>query len=186
MSLVVVRHAEPQVSSADDPRLWPLSKAGRAAARRLVDQLPRTGLWLSSTECKARETLQYAAEGDVAVTEDPRFDEVHRDEPFDSEFRARRRAWVEGRLDERHAGWESPKEAAERFELAVHEYAEAADTLVIATHGMVLTAWLVHAQGRLSLPEAGSFWEHLRFPDVIEVGREGRGRPSPGTGVVGP
>ena len=94
MSLIVERHAEPQVSPADDPRLWPLSKAGRAAARRLVDQLPRTGLWVSSTECKARETLQYAAEGDVAVTEDPRFDEVQQSRP---PARGRGRSPVRGR-----------------------------------------------------------------------------------------
>ncbi len=75
-----------------------------------------------------------------------------------------------GRLDEGHAGWESPQEAAERFELAVREYAADAGALVVATHGMVLTAWLVHGRQRLAPGKAAAFWERMRFPDVIRVG----------------
>lgn len=166
---MLVRHAEPAVSPRDDPRLWPLSTAGRQAASQLRRRLPRAGRWVSSSERKAYETLFYAGHGSIPVAEDPRFDEVRRDEPFDSEFKARRRAWVEGQLDDRHTGWESPVEAAERFDLAVREHTADADALVVATHGMVLTAWLVHERQWLALGEAGAFWERMRFPDVIRV-----------------
>lgn len=169
MTLVLVRHAEPEVSPLDDPRSWPLSTTGREAASQLHDRLPDAGRWFSSTERKAYETLLYAGGSSVRVDQDPRFDEVGRDEPFDSEFKTRRRAWVEGHLDERHAGWESPQEAAERFDLALREYANATEALVVATHGMVLTAWLVHGLRSLSELEAGSFWEQMRFPDVVRV-----------------
>ncbi len=64
-------------------------------------------------------------------------------------------------------GWESPEEAVERLTFAVREYAAEADALVVATHGLVLTAWLVHGRRWLAPGEAGTFWEQMRFPDVI-------------------
>lgn len=94
-------------------------------------------------------------------------------EPFDDAFRARRRAWVEGRLDSRHVDWETPLEAAERFDAAITEHARHAATLVIGTHGMALTAWLVHARGAVAEQEAGAFWAALAFPEVIKVEDEG-------------
>lgn len=169
MTLLVVRHAEPAVSPSVDPSMWPLSEAGRDAASHLSQSLPRAGRWVSSMERKAYETLLYAGHSGVAVTKDSRFDEVRRDEPFDDDFRARRRAWVAGRLDARHSGWETPQDAAERFEDAVCHHCADAECLVVGTHGMVLTAWLVHARRQLEPSEAGSFWEQLRLPDIIRV-----------------
>jgi len=114
--------------------------------------------------------LLLAGHSSVAVTQDSRFDEVRREEPFDDGFKARRRAWVEGRLDVRHSGWESPQDAAERFEVAVREHSADAECLVVGTHGMVLTAWLVHARQQLEASDAGSFWERMTFPDIVRVG----------------
>lgn len=151
---------------AVDPSMWALSEAGRRAAKQLSQCLPRAGRWVSSTERKAYETLLCAGRSSI-VTKDSRFDEVRRTEPFDDDFKARRRAWVEGRLDVRHRGWESPPEAAERFELGVREHFADNEDLVVGTHGMVLTAWLVHARRRLEATEAGPFWEQLGLPDVI-------------------
>ena len=102
MRILLVRHAEPQASAAAAPEQWPLSAAGRIAATRLMGRLPTTGRWVTSTEVKAYETLLCARSDEaVPITQDARFDEV-RVEPFDDAFRARRRAWVEGRLDLRH------------------------------------------------------------------------------------
>lgn len=95
MTLVLVRHAEPAVSPREDPRLWPLSPIGREAASQLHDRLPRTSRWISSTERKAYETLFCAGHSGIAVAQDRRFDEVRRDEPFDSDSNTRRRAWVQ-------------------------------------------------------------------------------------------
>ncbi len=120
-------------------------------------------------ERKAYETLLCAGHCRVTVTKDSRFDEVRRDEPFDDGYRDRRRAWIEARIDARHSGWESPQEAAERFELGVREHLADNECLVVGSHGMVLTAWLVHARHRLDPTEAGKFWEQLSFPDIIRV-----------------
>jgi broad specificity phosphatase PhoE len=78
-------------------------------------------------------------------------------------------AWVEGRLDDQHENWETGREAARRFDAAVRAYAQSGERVVIASHGMVITAWLV-AQGRVEAgSDAGRFWQSLRFPDVIDV-----------------
>lgn len=45
------------------------------------------------------------------------------------------------------------------------------DDLVLATHGMVTTAWLVGAGLLGAGEEAGRFWENLQFPDLITVER---------------
>lgn len=169
MTVLLVRHAEPEVVPGLDPRRWALSKAGRIAAAHLGPRLPSHGVWVSSTETKAYQTLSYAAGADVEIAQDSGFDEVRREEPFDEGFRARRLAWVAGRLDQRHAGWETPTEVAARFDRAVTAHATPSAPLVIASHGMALTAWLVHARGQVPQREAARFWEALAFPDVIDI-----------------
>jgi len=169
MTIHLVRHAEPKVVPSVDSRHWRLSEAGRMAATGLGPRLPRDAVWVSSTEPKAHETLRCAADPDIAVALDAGFDEVHREEAFDPDFRARRLAWVEGRLDERHEGWETPAEVAVRFERAVGVHTARGDALVVGSHGMALTAWLVHARGVVSPHDAGRFWQALAFPDVIDV-----------------
>lgn len=100
---------------------------------------------------------------------DARFNEVQRDEPFDDGFRSRRRAWVEGKPDGRHTGWETPLDAASRFDDAVRAFAERGAPLIIGSHGMIITAWLVHRARVRPGAEAGRFWAALAFPDLVEV-----------------
>lgn len=124
---------------------------------------------MSSTETKAHETLLCAGGRDVTVAQDPGFDEVRRYEPFDGDYEARRTAWVEGRLDERHEGWETPDVTAQRFDSAVAARAASGAPLVIASHGMAMTAWLVHSRHVIAPDHAARFWRALAFLDVIEV-----------------
>lgn len=167
---MLVRHAEPQVSALVDPQEWSLSGVGRSAAEGLRDRLPSRGLWVTSTAVKAYETLLHARRaGSPSVTQGARLNEVRTVEPFDDDFRARRLAWFEGRLDDRHTGWETAREAAARFDAAVAEHSSMGAPLVIGSHGMVLTAWLVHGRGSVDEQAAGTFWEAMTFPDVIEV-----------------
>jgi broad specificity phosphatase PhoE len=123
---------------------------------------------VASSELKAYQTLQCAGPS-VRVLQDARFDEVRRVEPFDYDFRTRRRAWVEGRLGEWHRGWETPLEAAARFDEAVTDHTASSPTLVVGSHGMVLTAWLVHARGVVDVKDAGAFWAALDLPGVIDL-----------------
>lgn len=162
----LVRHAAPTARSDVDPAKWPLSKSGRTAAGRLAPSLPPAAFLLSSTEVKAIETLTLAS-GSRPVA-DERFCEVRRPgEPFDDDVISRRRAWVEACLDERHAGWETPGQAAARFADGVHAYPH--HDLVVATHGMVMTAWLVSIGALLEGTPAAERWAALQFPDLVVV-----------------
>lgn len=175
--LILVRHAMPVVAADVATEEWPLTPEGCAAAAALGARLPGAAVWVSSTEQKAVETLAHARgdrEGDLLA--DPRFGEVRRPgEPFGGDFRERRRAWVEGRLDARHDGWELPEEAAERFGAGVAAHAGSLP-LVVVSHGMVMTAWMV-ATGRLARgAAAGEWWARLAFPDLVRVDGSAPGR----------
>lgn len=72
-----------------------------------------------------------------------------------------------GRLDERHTGWETHAQAADGFDEGIRT-APPGD-LIIATHGMCLTAWMVHRGLVETGDEAIRFWEALTLLDVIRI-----------------
>lgn len=177
-TVIIIRHAMPVVSADRPAADWPLSAAGRRAAAELAPELPDDAVWAASTERKAVETVSVAAGVDHdRLRRDRRFDEVRRPgEPFDDDVRDRRRAWIEGRTDERHRGWESVSRAARRFDAAVAELTVDGSTIVIGSHGMVITAWLI-SRGVVPAGErAGAFWAGLRFPDLLEISIDDGGR----------
>lgn len=162
-----LRHAMPQVNETQPPGDWVLSPAGIAAAVALrVDGSAATAV--SSPERKAVQTVAHALSlPESAVATDSAFREIDRVEQVHADFRDTRRAWIAGLLDERHEGWETPDAAAQRF----HEglLGHPAEHLIVSTHGMVLTAWLL-AQGLIErADDAVVFWDALRLPDVLEV-----------------
>jgi len=166
--ITFLRHAMPEVESGVGPEGWRLSGPGAAAAAALQIATSGSTRALSSPELKARQTTALALGSPLeAIVTDARFREVDREERVHDGFRDARRVWVAGRLDRRHRRWEAPKAAAQRF----HEglLAHAAEHLVVGTHGMVLTAWMVD-QGLITPgDEAVAFWEALALPDVIEL-----------------
>lgn len=161
-----MRHAMPELTPALGPEEWSLSAEGRLAARALQTRLPHLCHRVASRERKAQQTLELALPGECAI--DGRLDEVRRPvEAFGSDVRPCRKAWISGALDARHAGWETPAAAAYRFDRAIRHapYGE----VVVATHGMILTAWLISI-GVLEAGEAAAqFWDQLAFPDVVVV-----------------
>jgi broad specificity phosphatase PhoE len=169
MSLWLVRHAMPahgpEVAAAE----WELSEEGRQAAESIRSILPAGALLISSTEPKARQTLEPA--GDVIT--DARVCEVQRDEAYSDDYRSARQAYVTG---PDHPGWEARAAVTARFGSAVRHWSARAGSrpLVIASHGMALTLWMSAA---LAIADPAHFWAGLRFPDVLEV--------DPATGYVG-
>lgn len=174
-TLILLRHAQPEVSARVAPREWPLSAAGRRAAGRLVGRIPPDAVLASSAEVKAVQTLAIAAGvGADDLRLDLRFGEVHRPgEPFDDAVVDRRRAWIEGRLDDRHRGWESQQEAAGRFAAGID--AIDAEAIVVASHGMIIISWLVAIGAVASGRSAGDRWSALGFPELIDVSPSGLG-----------
>lgn len=163
--LTLLRHAMPEVDASAPPGDWHLSTEGATAA---ADLSIRGTVAVSSPERKALQTTALATGiSRDAIVQDARFREVDRDEQLHAGFRDARRAWIADRLDERHDGWETPEAVAQRF----HEglLAHPAEHLVVGTHGMALTAWMA-AQGLVDPgKDAVSFWETLRFPEVIQL-----------------
>lgn len=159
----------PDVEATVDPAAWVLSADGQVAARATTIANIGDSLLLASTEVKALQTVALMAECAVGdVTADPDFGEVRRGEPFDAHFRQRRRAWVGGDADHRHAGWETFAEAGARFDAALGRYR---GDLVVGTHGMILTAWLVRIGHVPPGESAARFWESLGLPDVVTIER---------------
>jgi 2,3-bisphosphoglycerate-dependent phosphoglycerate mutase len=158
VTLILVRHALPAVDPSTPPSQWPLSSDGRAAAALLP--LPPSADLVASTEPKAVETLSSFGH----VVQDSRFGEIHREgEPFDGNFRELRLAYMEGAA---HPLWEPHADAVARFDAAISSHSVPGRTLVVGTHGMVLTVWLT---ARIGLLSPGSFWSDLRFPDALHV-----------------
>lgn len=146
MTLFLVRHAMPVATASTSPASWSLSE-----------------------EAKAIETVAVAAGVDATqVGRHPGLGEVNRPgDPFDEQHRARRLSWVQGALDVRHVGWETRAEAAERFQDALDQLITD-QHLVVGSHGMVMTAWLVET-GRVTETEAGEYWLGLGLPDLVEI-----------------
>ena len=113
---------------------------------------------VSSTERKAWQTLGGAS----AVILDPRLCEVGRP----------RERWTEDSLEVRaqyvsgthHRGWEAHVDVVQRFRSALAQYRHSGRPVVVETHGMAMTTWLV-GEGALASSEAARFWRDLRLPD---------------------
>lgn len=171
MELFLVRHAMPEIDPGAAPESWPLSPGGRLAASALRHDLPWPAVAIASPETKAVETLGLAMGQDTSqIVIDEGFREIIRPgEPFDDDVASRRLAWVEGRRDRTHDGWESPVDAATRFQQAIDRHRPPTGPMILASHGMVITAWL-SSVGHVSPGDsAGAFWSQLRFPDVVRM-----------------
>ena len=174
-TVTFLRHALPEVDPQAQPSEWALTQDGAEAAKAL--DVSRNAQFISSPERKALQTVALASglSEDTVVT-DPAFREVDRIEVVHDGYRAARRAWVSGVLDHQHEDWESPESAANRVSDALRRYDS--PHLVVGTHGMVLTAWLV-SSGLVEPGDlAAAFWERLPFPAVVTVEVETSGRMS--------
>lgn len=166
MELFLVRHAMPAFGPDVPAHAWELNSAGRCEARTLAGAVPAGALLIASREPKAWQTLEPAG----SVQTDERFNEVASDEPYEGDFRARRRAYVTG-TD--HPGWEPRDEVVARFAEGIRFWTAQADgrSLVIASHGMAMTLWL---DATVGLTDPGAFWAGLRLPDLLHVDVSGR------------
>jgi broad specificity phosphatase PhoE len=151
----------PALSPEIPPEQWQLDPAGQRGADTLSHVIPPDALLVSSHEPKARQTLEPTGH----VFTDIRFNEVSRNELFHGDFRARRRAYING-ID--HPGWEPRQHVAARFDAGIRFWYPRADPqpLVVATHGMAMTVWLATT---MNIADPANFWAELRLPDIFEV-----------------
>jgi broad specificity phosphatase PhoE len=163
--VVFVRHAEPLVVEHMPPAGWPLTEKGRRDARRLGARLEGRSatptVW-SSPQLRARETAALAFPRVPAGVRD-QLREVKK--PWYAsadEHAAAVAAYWRGEVV---AGWEGRAEVIARLP-ALTSGVEQTETLVVVSHGVLLTTWLDHEFG---LDDPASFWARLRLPDAWEL-----------------
>jgi broad specificity phosphatase PhoE len=167
--LVLVRHAEPLVTVNAPGEQWGLTDNGRNDARslgvRLASRFTTTSVWTSPEE-RARETATLVCPS-AAIRIREELSEVKK--PWyasaDENERAVRRFLKGEAID----GWESREDALGRLARLKAELGSS-ERVVLVTHGVILTTWLVHEIG---LDDPFSFWSNLRIPDAWELDVEG-------------
>jgi broad specificity phosphatase PhoE len=165
VTLVLVRHAAPEIDPARPPTAWRLSADGRAAAARLRGTVVVDTV-VSSPEPKALET---AAALDAPLEVDPRLREHDR---AGMGWREHFAAAVEAgfaRPADVVLGVESFHAARDRFAAAVDAALDAhpGERVALVSHGTVIA---LYAARELDADPV-ELWRGLRFPDVIELDR---------------
>lgn len=181
VTMILVRHARPDVLAAMPAASWELSPDGWDAARALGVGLRRFGPLriVTSDEVKAIQTGE-AIRADDATT-DARFGEQGCGTvPFLPDGAFRERVLEHFRhADARMLGDESSAEAALRFDTAVQDVLKSANakTPVIVSHGRIISAWLATFAGPAHGPTSAAeeIWMSLRMPDAFLLRRDGSG-----------
>jgi broad specificity phosphatase PhoE len=171
-TLVLIKHAMPELVADVPSNRWVLSEEGRENAARLGDELRARGVArvYTSLEPKALETAALAAVS-LGVPVAPRLDLHENDRAglgFVSmpELRARIRRF----FDEPSVlvmGNESADAAFDRFERALRGIAAEAgnDVAAVVTHGTVLTLLV----SRYNAVVPFEFWDSLALPSCVLV-----------------
>jgi broad specificity phosphatase PhoE len=184
--LILVRHAAPEIDQDRPPQLWHLSSQGMAATVALAAYLEPLGpdRIVTSTAPKAFETGRILAEHlAIGVLPAAGFEEQHRraEDWLPSAAFARAVEQALEAPDELVFGHETMSAARQRFEAALEgELASggAGETLVVVTHGSVLSAFVA----RLTGAAAFALWRSLPMPSfVVLAGRDWRPREVAGS-----
>jgi broad specificity phosphatase PhoE len=161
-SIVLVRHAEPFMAGEWPTAERPLTEKGRHDASVLGTNLARrsggTIVW-TSPERRAFETAALAFPLVVASVRD-QLTEVEK--PSYALSDEHTNAVAEYLNGGRAEGWERREEVITRIAQLKSGFVTL-KSLVLVTHGLLLTTWLDHEIG---LDDPFSFWSNLRMPDA--------------------
>lgn len=171
-TLVLVKHALPEIDPAAPPETWTLNDTGRRRSRRLAELLApfAPAVVISSPEPKAAQTAAILASqlgGDVAIEHDLREQERPQ---FGWMGSAAFETVVVNSIDrptDRRHGMEPAGEARRRFTAAVghliRRYPEG--NLVVISHGTVISLF---AAPLLGMPTS-DLWRRLGLPSYVAV-----------------
>jgi broad specificity phosphatase PhoE len=171
-TLLLVRHAEPEVDPTRPSSTWPLSSGGMQAAAALAGEIIRhssPSVLLVSPELKAAQTaaplaralgLPVTIEADVREHEAPGY--LPRDEFRNAvhDLFARPAEAVFG---------ESANAAAQRLARAVTR--AGAESVMVVSHGRVMSAYLAHLTG----VSGWQIWRDLTMPDLLRLDLDASG-----------
>ncbi len=166
--LLLVRHAQSQITPGVEPARWPLTDAGRAAAAEFAGELaphdPR--LVVTSLEPKAAETGKLIARQlGIPLQEASGLHEQARaafDRPLtEAAFNALVKR-VLAEPDWTGFGLETGRAALSRFEAALFAVLKEspAGSLAVVTHGTVMALFV----SKYNPIDVGEFWGRLRMP----------------------
>jgi broad specificity phosphatase PhoE len=160
--VVLIRHAEPLVAGETPGAEWPLTEKGRNDASVLgtsIADRSTNAIVLTSPERRARETAALALPLLVAGVRD-QLGEVKK--PWYASADEHRHAiaeYIKGKVVE---GWERREDVISRVSKLKSDIGSS-ESLVLVSHGLLLTTWLDHEIG---LHDPLLFWSNLRMPDA--------------------
>lgn len=168
-SLLLIRHAAPQIDPTTPAHTWLLSDKGRQSCYELAERLRprRPTRILTSTEPKAQQTGQLIATTlQIPIETWPDLHEHDRSNITDLDLDTFK-AQVARLLTQPDAlvfGRETGTQARQRFTEAIHSARACypADTLAVVTHGTVMTLFIAAHNPTI---EPVSWWQNLRLPD---------------------
>jgi broad specificity phosphatase PhoE len=173
--LILVRHAQPEITLGVAARDWRLSEEGRRRCQPLAEEIARRYapvVVVSSDEPKAIETADLIAEP-LGVSIEIAYDlrEHDRDEGKlldDAAFQATVTAFF-ARPAELLFGKETAVSALFRFWNGIADVlaAHPAGDIVVVTHGRVMSLYLAAVTGVDPYP----LWQSLRLPDARVIAR---------------
>lgn len=169
--LILVRHAEPEVSPTLGAAEWPLTSRGEFAVRRLATVLSglQPGWIVSSPERKARETAALIAESlEIPVAEEPLIAEQGAGpDEFIADYGEFRNLVRTHFAQPQQVVFrnEAAADAAQRLAICIDQCRDAGGVPVLVTHGRIMASWLASLTGR----DAWEIWNEFRLPDLIEV-----------------
>jgi broad specificity phosphatase PhoE len=153
-NIYFLRHADTKVVYELPPSKWPLSKRGREQAVRLalLGVFDHIDVVISSEEPKAYQTAgPLAIKCKVPIIQNPYFNEINRDYGLMMTTAGYNHTIHKVLVDPDHEeyGWEKPSAALRRFLAGVAnvESEYNSDSILIVTHGVVLTLYFSHLLG---------------------------------------
>ena len=160
--LVMIRHAEPLMTGDTPGAEWPLTEKGRNDATVLGRSLAgrfTSAIVLTSPERRARETAALAFPLVVAGVRD-QLSEVKK--PWYASANEHTNAVAKYLKGEVVEGWDRREDVISRIGQLKSHFGSS-ESLVLVSHGLLLTTWLDH---QIGLNDPLSFWSNLRMPDA--------------------
>lgn len=176
--LLLIRHAQPEVTVGAPARSWPLSAQGRESAHQLARRIAaeyRPAALFSSPEDKARETASILGSFlDLPVEIVPDLHEHEREHTSwlsAAAWEATLAAFF-SRPGELIFGEETAQQALQRFQAAIESIlaAQPSGDLAVVTHGTVMTLFVAHHNPQI---DALAFWRALKLPNMVTLGLPG-------------
>ena len=160
--VVLIRHAAPLVAGETLGAEWPLTEKGRNDATVLgtsIADRSTSAIVLTSPERRARETAALTFPLVVAGVRDE-LSEVKK--PWYASADEHTNAVAKYLKGEVVEGWERRDDVISRI-AQLKSAVGSSESLVLVSHGLLLTTWLDHEIG---LDDPFSFWSNLTMPDA--------------------